>query len=391
MTNRLLFNAGNLIKGGAVQATVNFILASHNNKTDNLEWFYIINKVIENELHRFNLSISSEKLLILQESPAKNSEMKTQCLQFEQSVSPSLVFSLFGPAYVSFKSFHISGFANGWVTHSTMATFKATYPNNWLGAFKALLKYIYYALQIRKANAWILETNVAKQGFVKRLKVKKSLCHVVPNTSIELAIAKNTSDTILINDQPLKYDDHLFLSLAANYPHKNTRNLLLAASILANKDVPFKLVLTLPEQEYKKEYDSLIRELNITKHVVNIGEVSVKDIPLLYSVISCSVLPSFIETFSAVYPESFATQTPVITSDLAFAREICEDAADYVDPNEPRDIAEKMYTLLKDNTHRERLISAGSRVYKQMLSPNEKYNKYMNVIEHYLNIRPKSA
>jgi glycosyltransferase involved in cell wall biosynthesis len=54
--------------------------------------------------------------------------------------------------------------------------------------------------------------------------------------------------------------------------------------------------------------------------------------------------------------EAMKCESPLIVSDAGFLKEYCSDAALYVDPNNYKDIAEKMMQIFKDEKLRKELI-----------------------------------
>ncbi|WP_448213559.1 glycosyltransferase [Colwellia sp. MEBiC06753] len=386
INGKVIANFGNLIKGGALQAAVNFIQVNLTLPAPKIDWFYIVHQELLSELEGLNIQIPAEQLLVLSDSPATNKHARSLALAFERSIQPDLVFTLFGPSYLNFKSFHLTGFANGWVTHGSLKTLKQTYPHKPLHQLKSLFKYLYYAWHIRQADAWVLETQTALNGFIQRLKVPAKRCHVVANTCIDFGVNFAKQPKVSINNIPLQYQNKLFIALAADYPHKNLVQLIYAAEHLKKQfnQSNFKLVLTMPKETFQQQYKPLISRLNVTNQVINLGKVQIADIVKLYSVAFCSVLPSFIETFSAVYPESFASKTPVITTNADFAREVCQGAALYIQPEKSEDIAEKMNLLLTNNDQYQQLVTAGSNIYHQMLTPQQKHQQTIDIIQRYL-------
>ncbi|TMA95299.1 MAG: glycosyltransferase family 4 protein, partial [Deltaproteobacteria bacterium] len=57
-------------------------------------------------------------------------------------------------------------------------------------------------------------------------------------------------------------------------------------------------------------------------------------------------LPTLLESFSLTYLEAAARGRPVVTSDRDFARHACGDAGYYADPENPRDIADRLRELV---------------------------------------------
>ena len=380
-----LFNVANIIKGGAVQAAVNFIKANQNTIDTSFIWYFVLSPEVSEELRNANIPLP-QKTLIVHESPTHNKKVRQQILMFEKNSQIDIVFTLFGPCYINFKATHISGFANGWVTHSTFSTFIDTYQGNLLKVIKSILKYCFYALHIRRASGWIFETETARIGFIKRLFVNKDKCFVVPNTSISFGEAFTKVNDVTINNITLKHRDNLVVALAADYPQKNLQNILKAALYLTqiNRKLPFKIIFTLPEDVFAREFTPFIVANKLQSRCLNIGKIDVADLSKLYSVASLSILASFIETFSAVYPESFATNTPVITSNKAFAKEICKDAAVYVDPKSSSEIAEAINLLFNDTEKHQQLIDLGQSIYTKMLTPEEKYQEYIKVLVNFV-------
>lgn len=380
----ILINTANIIKGGAIQVAVNFILELSKEKTS-FDLSYVLSKQVHDELLKIGAPLEFS-FIESRASPSRDYSARKAILDYERTVNPCLVFSIFGPSYIPFKTHQLSGFANGWVTHSKLKTFMLTH-GSIIRAFQAFAKYVYYAYQVRKSDYWILETELSRNGLVKRLKVDKAKTFVIPNTSIAFGENFENAAATYVNGKLLEFCDNNFLMLSAYYPHKNFEAILQAVSSLKERYPckKFKLILTLEEEVFSAVISDTINNLNIKDRVVNLGKVDVCDLPSLYSITLASVLPSFIETFSAIYPESLATKTPIITSDLPFAREICKGAALYIEPSSPQQIADAMDIIMSDVGVVKELTEKGTLVYRHMLSPKQKMTKYLEVFDHIIN------
>ena len=228
MKTKIIFNVGNIIKGGAIQAAVNFITINQKMEDDFFDWFFVLSQEVYDELTKSKITIENN-VMITSGKISKNKLARQEVLSFEKRIAPLIVFTLFGPCYIKFKAIHISGFANGWITHSTIKTFINTYHYNLFKITKALLKYTYYSFHIKQADAWIFETETAQNGFINRLRVDKKSCFVVANTAIDFGKCFSKKNSEKVNQQTLFYVDNLIVSLAANYSHKNLLSLLLVA------------------------------------------------------------------------------------------------------------------------------------------------------------------
>ena len=144
---------------------------------------------------------------------------------------------------------------------------------------------------------------------------------------------------------------------------KNTVNLLKAFKILKNANgfrLPHKLVLA-GVQGTGFEY--VQRELNqfgmYKREVIMTGWTPQESLKYLYNGASCFVFPSFYEGFGIPLLESFACGIPVCASHRASLPEIGGEAAIYFEPNEPEDIAYKIYLLCMDKNLRQTCIQRG--------------------------------
>ena len=71
------------------------------------------------------------------------------------------------------------------------------------------------------------------------------------------------------------------------------------------------------------------------------------------------ILPSFYEGFGFPPLEAMASGCPVVVSRAGSLPEVCGEAALYVDPGDPRGMAEAMMAVLTDAPLRQRLIGRG--------------------------------
>ncbi|HDM8240051.1 glycosyltransferase [Vibrio campbellii] len=336
---RILFNAGNLWVGGGIQKSVWFV--SKSCQSVNFEYHYILSRIIYDNLEDNIKSNISDRCLIVE----RKKDLKRKIVELLEVNSYSLIFSMFGPLYFKVPHpLHVVGFANGWLTHSKLSTFNHTYPNIII-RLKRIFKQILTAFFIRQGKIWIVETDVAKNGLSSRALINLDKIFVISNSCGEHYFKQKKVRTTNVSE--IKS----ILVFCSPHPNKNLNILPSVAKCLIERypKLKFKFLLTLDESYFMRS-DLLknINNNNLSYYFENVGYVPIKDGPRLYDNAHCVFLPTLLETFSSVYPESFARDKDLITSNFDFAKDICQDAALYVDPLNPIDCAEKIKSVLYD-------------------------------------------
>lgn len=87
--------------------------------------------------------------------------------------------------------------------------------------------------------------------------------------------------------------------------------------------------------------------------------VTDEDLPSLYKHAEVFVLPSLYEGFGLPVLEAMKHGCPVITSNISSLPEAGGDAAVYVNPEDTKDIAQKIGEVLRDKNLRERMVKKG--------------------------------
>lgn len=140
---------------------------------------------------------------------------------------------------------------------------------------------------------------------------------------------------------------------------KNLHNLLRAFALLPSKDIP--LVLAGSPDWKMFDIKNTLAELNLTGHVICTGFVEDDDLPALYSLATLFCYVSYEEGFGLPPLESMASGVPVVVSNTSSLPEVCGDAAEYVNPYEPADIARGITKLITDESRYRYLVEIGLR------------------------------
>ncbi|MGI9290907.1 MAG: glycosyltransferase [Gammaproteobacteria bacterium] len=373
---KVLVNTSTLMQGGGLQVAAAFIEHALQDP-DATQWQYMISKTAAEELAGFGIDIHAEHFHVFEKSPARHADERERVLAIETAMQPDLVFTLFGPAYVSFKSRHLCGVADPWVTHSSWLAFKT------LGFSKETLVRIgtmfWKALWWKRADFWWTEAPVAKDGLVSRLRCDPEKVFIIPNTAGP-QFERNVVSANFPAGEKVK-----ILCLSAYYRHKNLE-LIPDVALEIEKlspELDFEFTVTLPVElpEVKAIIDRAER-IGAGHRINNLGRIPVSETPHLYAQSHMCFLPSLLEVFSAVYPESLSTGTPLITTDLRFARDVCKDAAAYFEPKNAISAAEQVVKLAEDEAYWRGISERGKEVFKGLPDAGRKWKLQKEVILH---------
>ncbi|MDC0592074.1 glycosyltransferase [Balneolaceae bacterium] len=261
------------------------------------------------------------------------------------------------------------GFADGWVYNPNSLAFARL---NSLEQVKRRLLSYYKIKRLKcEGDHFILETDDAREKFINLLDLHDNDVTTVSNTY------NSVFDEMPEKPSPL-FDKNTFnlLTISAHYPNKN---LEIINKVLAHlpSEIKVKFYLTLPNDVFM----SIIRK---SDRVINLGVQSINDCPVLLHSCDAVFLPTLLETFSASYPEAMKMNKPILTSDLSFAKSICGEAAEYFNPLDAEDIANKLVSLIGNKTRIEELVKLGRERLKKFPSANQRASKYLDICEKFL-------
>ncbi|MBF4463351.1 MULTISPECIES: glycosyltransferase family 4 protein [unclassified Rathayibacter] len=177
-----------------------------------------------------------------------------------------------------------------------------------------------YEATARRADAIITISAFTKGRIVELLGIPEERIHVS-----HLGV-----DTERFRPHLGERDDFIFYPARA-WPHKNHARLFEAVRLLRSEGHPLRLVLT---------GGDLDRLGPLPEGVEWRGHVTPDELAELYRRAAVLAFPSLYEGFGFPPVEAMASGCPVAAADSGSLPEICGDAAVYVDPLDPRSIAD---------------------------------------------------
>jgi len=150
-----------------------------------------------------------------------------------------------------------------------------------------------------------------------------------------------------------------FLSVATREPRKNLILLLRAWAQIRDKlPSDFRLLLvgkTGPGSIFAGSGEAVVSD----DRVIATGYVADGVLPALLSGAEAMIYPSLYEGFGLPVLEAMACRTAVVTTTLTSLPEVAGDAAIYIDPSDPTDLAGRLLALAEDGDYRDEYVARG--------------------------------
>jgi glycosyltransferase involved in cell wall biosynthesis len=233
-------------------------------------------------------------------------------------------------------------------------------------------QFIKYYTQI-DADAYVTQTDDARDRF--RAWTGKQRVYTVTNTYGSQYEMPITSMGSRLPER--RRDEKRFLILSAYYMHKNFEliNEIVRLWTTTEKD-NFRFVVTLPQEVFSRIFTSTARP-----YIINVGPVNPLECPALYKDCDFAFIPTFLECFSAAYPEAMKMGKPILTVDLGFAHTICGQAALFFNPTDPIDAYKKMRHLAYNSSIQEVLRQQGIKRLSSFSSAHNRARRYLEICE----------
>ncbi|MBF0485473.1 MAG: glycosyltransferase family 4 protein [Candidatus Omnitrophica bacterium] len=215
-----------------------------------------------------------------------------------------------------------------------------------------------FSYGIRQASRVVVDSNQLRRDVVKYYAGDASKIDVLYQALSKTLEPEEDSGSEVARFKSGLPEKYLFYP-AQLWAHKNHRNLFLAMKTLIASDPALKLVLAGSKKEGFERILSLVKELGLEEHVIYLGYVQDKFMPVLYEKALALVMPTYFGPTNIPTLEAFYFGCPAVISDLPGVREQTGDAALLFDPDSPKDIADKIMSVIVSPAAREGMICKG--------------------------------
>lgn len=340
---RVLFSASNLHVGGGVQVAASLVdeilaMANDSEIVEKLPWLPDVDFEVSPEVARSMIAPSTENHRI----EIKSRSWRNLSIWRPQRIKPyDIEFVVFGPRY---------GVRRAITTIVGIADVTSIY--RWpegidVGPISMRLRRLLRGLisrhMFKREDYLVSESEALIAEFRRRTGYPSERTYVVPNTiNRALLDAARREPKIDWRDDAVGDGETVLAYVARYYPHKNHGLLPKLANELVVRGIKARFLLTLAEAEWQGAPQEL---RNVS---MNAGVLPVSGLADLYRSADAVIFPSLLESFSATPIEALATNGLLFASDRPFVREVCGDAAIYIDPIDPKLAAERISSTLHD-------------------------------------------
>jgi len=260
-----------------------------------------------------------------------------------------------------------------------------------LGPFLYLVKNFFYkaviTLAVWRASRVIAVSEFTKNDLIKQFKIKSEKVIVTyegvtdltyqPSLPLEKSqFGQSVTDKNLLLGYNIATPFLLYVGNA--YPHKNLEGLVnvfkkIKKSLeiksptgdLISSPKNLQLVLVGKEDYFYKRLKDYAKKFNLWQDnkvgsaVVFPGYVPDQQLKILYQQAAAYVFPSYYEGFGLPPLEAMANGCPVISSNQTSLPEVLGNAALYFNPNDQKEMQNKIQSVISDKNLRQELINRG--------------------------------
>ena len=253
---------------------------------------------------------------------------------------------------------------------------------DWKSKLNRKLKLLLFKQGINKVTTVIAQTSIIKERLEKQYNLTN--VQIVENAVSLQNLTEGQDFNFGFGFGFTKAKKLLYLT--HYYPHKNLEIFLPLAAIIKQRNLDYKLIITIDAEQHPKARDLLnqVNMMGLNDIIINIGSVSMEDVPSLYRQCDALLMPTLLESFSGTYVEALFHKIPIFTTNADFSKVVCKDAAFYFDSHDENSILKQLEYAFAEPGRIKEKINEGSHVLNNLSSWGHVYDQFQNIINNRL-------
>jgi glycosyltransferase involved in cell wall biosynthesis len=221
---------------------------------------------------------------------------------------------------------------------------------------------IAYCVSARLATVVTAVSEHSKNDMVRFYGISPERVHVVPD-GVDTTLFRHIDNQERLKEwrvRVLGSDAPYIVYVGKPTERRNLSSLIRAFSLLKKQDgIPHKLLIVGAELPGTSPFRHVIRNEDLTEHVVVVGYADHQEMVLVYNAADLLVYPSSYEGFGMPVLEAMACGTPVIALDNTSLPEIAGGVAHLLENGEVATLREGIKAVLGDSARRKRMSADG--------------------------------
>lgn len=210
----------------------------------------------------------------------------------------------------------------------------------------------------RASTAIIVDSEFTKQELLDMFHLNETQVHVIHLGVSSIYSAKYSEESIREFRNKYHLTKPTILYTGSLKPHKNVEVLIRAFAHMKQRS-DLQLAFSGESITRKNNLWKLIEENGIAKDVVEIGQISRRELALAYRAASVVVLPSLYEGFGFSVLEAMASGIPAIGARAGSIPEMMGDGGILFDPHSVEDLRSALEKILNEKEYRSIVIKKG--------------------------------
>jgi glycosyltransferase involved in cell wall biosynthesis len=263
---------------------------------------------------------------------------------------------------------------------------RETLVRKWIQRYKKFR----FARDLKRTAVLLCQTQTAHERIKQSYRFDREIS-ILPNAVSVETLTGNAKISgiaeISENSHQTELGKFRIFYLARYYPHKNIELLLdlLSKNDPQLSDVVLYITICRTHHPGAARLLDAIKARGLERQIVNLGPLDQSQLGSLFRSMEALVMTSTLESFSGTYLEAMAFGCPILTSDLDFAHEICQDAALYFDPWSIDSLRAALLRLKNEPALAKELVANGYKVLaKSGRSWEENSKQLAKIIERQL-------